>query len=43
MQATIIRRSRAGLLAGIPLPAVVFAVALTFATLERPILIARIP
>jgi protein-S-isoprenylcysteine O-methyltransferase Ste14 len=36
MQALSIRRSRAGLLAGISLLAVVFTVALTFATLQLP-------
>ena len=36
MQALSIRRSRIGLLAGISLLAVVFTVALTFATLQLP-------
>jgi hypothetical protein len=36
MQAVSIGRSRAGLLAGISLLAVVFTVALTFATLQLP-------
>jgi hypothetical protein len=36
MQAVGVARSRAGLLAGISLLAVVFTVALTFATLQLP-------
>jgi len=41
MQATSIGRSRAGLLAGISLLAVVFTVALSFATLQLPIIVGR--
>ena len=39
MQATSIRRSRIGLVAGISLLAVVFTIALTFATLQLPVII----